>query len=1048
RIYNIRTKKTITVHGGFISTGPWWETQIKVGKKGRNVRFMIGYPSYKLRQNATEDIVALFLTKGCEIDGVHVHTFTETIKQMGLKLNFADLEETVSRFEKVKEEYVPIAAMIRSSIMGTAEGMLVLKALKFNKLLWYLPKLLPKHAVNILSNKDDEHLEKLETVMVEEPWTFGFSQMLRHYRVIGCEATLESYNQCDLIKEMPQNSQDALYIYHVLKFSCQKYGHTFLFELSLKRSKAFQGYRVKNWKKAYEFLEEHNVIVREENRVYLKRYWCCERNIARYLTKLQANGKWEIEFDWAGHLDFQDDPEQQQAAKLMCLNPITVMSGKGGCGKTHVVSIVFKEAEKRFLKMNEEETGEDDVSKETEDFDGKNVDESYEQEVDTPNEKDEKNDSGPKGPHILLTAPTGKAASLLGRRTKLPSFTLHQVMYSFYHTEKDEYGKPKDWKYSNVHALIVDESSMVSVQVFSTVLKFLMEYSKLEKIVFLGDINQLPSIDPGNFLSDLYKAYSLLGCSISLLTNHRTESALIVKNATQISNQWMPVFDSNHGFHEVTVDSMNDVTMDTSTITPTQEETESFSIDEAVRRLLRQKDESLQDHTRSQFVAFRRNDCDRINELCCKHYAGHLTKTAKNRLDFREGDKICMTKNASVFDIATESPVRLCNGEIFFIKEYVEQKDAKNRKTSKVTLDDGERSVCVDFGEVKRRCKVKHAWARTIHTYQGSESETVIYLVGGKSPYQNWQHVYTAVTRGKCQVYVVSSKSQLCSAINKKPDKRNTRLYALLSEKQTDGSESVNDQSCDSNVSMVHRKRLFAKDSEMDTADYGCMATTGSSYWSARPTGGKFGIAGTLSQTQNVEVNSQRLEATGDKFPTINAEVQNGEDWDEDWSDEFGDKLLAFEQTFLSTQKEQAASSSISSAKLTNAKEIDQKLSAKSNPVQLPAKTQSRSFRDFRDVTTPTKRSIFCERNTQKYPSNLCEVKASEIACTESSEDSSSDDESILTPSKGRALSGQSSLPMTPTRNALSSLILNSPSQSQKRVADGNIQSPPKIKRL
>lgn len=49
----------------------------------------------------------------------------------------------------------------------------------------------------------------------------------------------------------------------------------------------------------------------------------------------------------------------------------------------------------------------------------------------------------------------------------------------------------------------------------------------------IGDIRQLPSIEPGNLLKDLFETLKSRNCAIELKTNHRTESELIVNNATR-----------------------------------------------------------------------------------------------------------------------------------------------------------------------------------------------------------------------------------------------------------------------------------------------------------------------------------------------------------------------------------------------------------------------------------------------------------------------------------------------------------------------------------
>lgn len=90
----------------------------------------------------------------------------------------------------------------------------------------------------------------------------------------------------------------------------------------------------------------------------------------------------------------------------------------------------------------------------------------------------------------------------------------------------------------------MDEGSLVSVGIFRSVLNLLLEHSKLSKLIILGDIRQLPSIEPGNLLKDLFETLKSRNCAIELKTNHRTESELIVNNATRISKRQFPQFDA------------------------------------------------------------------------------------------------------------------------------------------------------------------------------------------------------------------------------------------------------------------------------------------------------------------------------------------------------------------------------------------------------------------------------------------------------------------------------------------------------------------------
>jgi ATP-dependent exoDNAse (exonuclease V) alpha subunit len=71
----------------------------------------------------------------------------------------------------------------------------------------------------------------------------------------------------------------------------------------------------------------------------------------------------------------------------------------------------------------------------------------------------------------------------------------------------------------------------------SKVLEKLVEFG-LRKVVLLGDVDQLPSIEPGSFLADMYFGLKALkpGICVDLRTNHRSEARAIVDNAVHIIN--------------------------------------------------------------------------------------------------------------------------------------------------------------------------------------------------------------------------------------------------------------------------------------------------------------------------------------------------------------------------------------------------------------------------------------------------------------------------------------------------------------------------------
>ena len=81
------------------------------------------------------------------------------------------------------------------------------------------------------------------------------------------------------------------------------------------------------------------------------------------------------------------------------------------------------------------------------------------------------------------------------------------------------------------------------LQLFSHLIRVLVKACPLKKVVLLGDVSQLPSIAPGNFMTDLFRSLRQESFVVELRTNHRSESSLIFNNAHRICQGKMPLFD-------------------------------------------------------------------------------------------------------------------------------------------------------------------------------------------------------------------------------------------------------------------------------------------------------------------------------------------------------------------------------------------------------------------------------------------------------------------------------------------------------------------------
>ncbi|NWV86569.1 HELB helicase, partial [Dasyornis broadbenti] len=848
------TKKEYEVVGRFPLVDPWWKVNVKAKKMGSKY-FVQGYPSYFLQTDVEENnrqVFSLFL-KECDVPEDWKEKFFAWLPMESV-LSFSNLEEKLKQFQvahikpgrrqRDTKDY-DIFCYVAKSFAGKA----VLVALAFPRILEFLPVLLPRHFCCLLDKVcwqrtdtdgeevDDMTVTKLDEILKDEPWKLGFSRIIyKELNLSYCEATWAAFCQCEhLLRKIPDLQKNALILYDQLKTRCRQMGHTYedQDELAHFVSKHMSIEHV--WQ-SLEFLKDQNVVIREKKLVFLPHLYKSEKDIAMYVGDLLSNHTWKLDVDVEKILSISEasreavdnkinitqthemkednldnhngenhfpekevssmsgvqskaevDEDQLIAVKKICSNPVTIISGKGGCGKSTIVSCLF-----RHLKQMEKE-----VEAASKDFE-QDMDAS--EEWNTFDHHGESEDMyAKKILNVLFTAPTGRAASLLSEKTQLPAYTLHQIIYSFKSWRRTE--KEQPWKFSAVTVLIVDEGSLVSVHVLSLVLKLLCEHAQLAKLIILGDTRQLPSIDPGNMLADIFEGLKSRGCSVELRTNHRAESQLIVDNASRISHRQLPEFDE-----VLKVSSWNEeMTM------PSPEKKfilialpaggNCDNLQTAIKILLK-KGPGLEDATQSQFIAFRRQDCDLINELCCQHYSNHLTRDHKNRLLFQTGDKISCMRNTYLKDLlpacgggggsnghecrsgettttaeAAEEGKRLCNGDIFFIT-----RDAEIDKQRFLTISSTYGSTyTVRYKALRKLCHIKHAWARTIHTFQGSEERTVVYVVGNAGR-QHWQHVYTAVTRGRSRVYIVAEELHLRRAVKNKDMPRKTRLQRFLRE--------------------------------------------------------------------------------------------------------------------------------------------------------------------------------------------------------------------------------------------------------------------------
>lgn len=139
--------------------------------------------------------------------------------------------------------------------------------------------------------------------------------------------------------------------------------------------------------------------------------------------------------------------------------------------------------------------------------------------------------------HILLAAPTGRAAKRASESTGMEAKTIHRLLGytgsgTFEHNE--EHPLKGD-------VLIIDESSMVDLRLMNSLLKAVPENMRL---ILIGDINQLPSVGPGTVLKDIIDSGVFPVVRLTKIFRQAAESH-IVTNAHRINDGLFPVIDDS-----------------------------------------------------------------------------------------------------------------------------------------------------------------------------------------------------------------------------------------------------------------------------------------------------------------------------------------------------------------------------------------------------------------------------------------------------------------------------------------------------------------------
>lgn len=462
--------------------------------------------------------------------------------------------------------------------------------------------------------------------------------------------------------------------------------------------------------------------IEDEVAVYLSSLYFSELGTARKLMELSINApKTEIKdidkeirnYEKSNRIELAD--EQKKAVSEAVKNGVCIITGGPGTGKTTIIKCIIEIFQNN--QMN-----------------------------------------------VVLAAPTGRAAKRITETTGWEAKTIHRLLEMGYIPDEDEPMFARDESNPiEADAVIIDEASMVDIIIMNSLLKAISINTKL---VMVGDVDQLPSVGPGNVLKDIIQSGAVGVVRLTRIFRQSDES-LIAVNAHRINKGEMPILnDRDKDFFFLQNNNPQDV------VTEVQQ-----LVDKRLPHFKGGFDSKKDIQVLSPMRKGESGVYNLNNRLQAILNPPSPEKQEKQSGDvvFRQGDKVMQIKNNYNLDwtrVAGSGELEgtgVFNGDIGVIDTI----DNENRLLS--VIFDEEKRVWYDFSSLD---ELELAYAITIHKSQGSEFPVaIIPITYGPPMLMTRNLIYTAVTRAKKLVVIVGSRQALIGMIN---NNTITRRYSGL----------------------------------------------------------------------------------------------------------------------------------------------------------------------------------------------------------------------------------------------------------------------------
>lgn len=350
------------------------------------------------------------------------------------------------------------------------------------------------------------------------------------------------------------------------------------------------------------------------------------------------------------------------------------------------------------------------------------------------------------GAKIMLAAPTGRAAKRMAETCRMEAKTIHRLLE---YKPPEGYSKNENNKLET-DVLIIDESSMIDIILMHNLLKAIKDNTT---VILVGDVDQLPSVGPGNVLKDIIESEKVTVVRLKRIFRQAAGS-MIITNAHRINKGIFPIMKGERRdfffMKEDDPDKIPDIIKDLCE----RRLPRHYKVD-PVRDI-----QVLSPMQRGQTGTFNLN-----REL--QETLNKSTKTVKYGGNF-------FKVNDKVMQIRNNYEKNVFNGDIGFITSIDDE-------LKEVTVNYESEYVNYDFNELD---ELVLAYVTTIHKSQGSEYSIVVCPLTTQH-YMMLQRnlLYTLVTRAKMIFVGVGSMRALKIAVdNNKTARRNTLLSKRIGD--------------------------------------------------------------------------------------------------------------------------------------------------------------------------------------------------------------------------------------------------------------------------